>query len=307
MKGETVMDNNNGWVIILFIGAILFGLVCIGLAFLVGCGDTQMPLTRSPEAQVAAAPSAPTTSPYIFVYPKEYEGSTSHYFYHYGLRRRLFFAYIEIESNLFYEKLALSPLNPKQKGIAFWQMREVDTQVREFTEIKHIRVNHTGRATFWVSADRCFISTSLMIAVQGKSVYGSLQIEIPEDTYIPQLPNVYVPETEPESTPVTPKRKRTPAKRTPVVVEPEPEVEEVVEEEVEVEEPDPPPSPKPKPIQKLTCSNQSCHVVKRDNGWHVITTFLDTGEVFDEGDWVLNETQYSNWIANLNTWQQQGD
>ena len=57
----------------------------------------------------------------------------------------------------------------------------------------------------------------------------------------------------------------------------------------------------------LSCSGQSCHVVQRSDGWHVISTILETGETFDDGTWVLNSTQYANWLRNFEKRQRQGN
>ena len=55
----------------------------------------------------------------------------------------------------------------------------------------------------------------------------------------------------------------------------------------------------------LSCSGQSCHVVQRSDGWHVISTILETGETFDDGSWILNASQYASWIANFEKRQRQ--
>ena len=59
----------------------------------------------------------------------------------------------------------------------------------------------------------------------------------------------------------------------------------------------------PELIQVLSCNGQSCHVVQRADGWHVIVKILDTGETFDDGTWILDAEQYANWKRVLSQFQ----
>lgn len=46
---------------------------------------------------------------------------------------------------------------------------------------------------------------------------------------------------------------------------------------------------------KMSCGGQTCHVESRADGYHVITE-SESGEIFDDGSWILDEAGYQGWL-----------
>ena len=76
------------------------------------------------------------------------------------------------------------------------------------------------------------------------------------------------------------------------VVEPEPVIDEIDVVEVIRPEPDTPTLP-----TKVSCGGETCHVVQREDGYHVITEY--EGFMQDDGSWVLDAAGYQRWLAFL--------